>query len=418
MKNRSAIIILFLANTISGIAQGISMLAIPWYFAQNNLMGRFALVYILTNVIAIFWVPYAGTLVDKYDRKHVFLAVTAIAGTLLFIISGVGFANDGLPWWMVALVFMLTFFNYNIHYPTLYAFMQEITEPVYYARITSLLEIVGQVATMLAGAFGAMLLEGTQNGMLNIFGFLIRVPFEIPAWQIHEIFTMDAVTYFIAFAILLLVRYSPLRTRSEELGPILERLKTGFRYLVEHKYIFLFGVASYAVFVTVLVEGFYLNAIYVKQHLLETGDVFAASEMYYGLGAIFAGVTIQWLFRRLRIPAAVIIMTLMGSAIFFTLFLTREIWVFYIVSLALGLNNAGTRILRVTYLFRNVPNQVYGRANSIFTLTNILLRVLFLALFSLPFFLRENNVIYANLILSGFLLLAAAVLMRYYRKFA
>ena len=34
MKNSNAIILLFTANIISGLAQGISMIAIPWYFVE------------------------------------------------------------------------------------------------------------------------------------------------------------------------------------------------------------------------------------------------------------------------------------------------------------------------------------------------------------------------------------------------
>ena len=34
MKNKQAIYLLFLSNIISGLAQGISMIAIPWYFIE------------------------------------------------------------------------------------------------------------------------------------------------------------------------------------------------------------------------------------------------------------------------------------------------------------------------------------------------------------------------------------------------
>jgi len=64
-----------------------------------------------------------------------------------------------LPWQLVAGVFMLTFLNYAVHYPNLYAFVQEIIEPKYYGRITSYLEIQGQLTSILAGAGAALLLE-------------------------------------------------------------------------------------------------------------------------------------------------------------------------------------------------------------------------------------------------------------------
>ncbi|MEM8907894.1 MAG: MFS transporter, partial [Bacteroidota bacterium] len=126
MKNVRAIILLFIANSISGLAQGISMLAIPWYFAKEEQMAQFGLIYVLTNIIALFWVPYSGTFIDRFNRKHIFLVLTVVCGSLLFLTAGFGFWQQSLPWYMVAMVFMMTFFNYNIHYPNLYAFVQEI----------------------------------------------------------------------------------------------------------------------------------------------------------------------------------------------------------------------------------------------------------------------------------------------------
>ncbi|MEL6987946.1 MAG: hypothetical protein AAGK97_08955, partial [Bacteroidota bacterium] len=67
-------------------------------------------------------------------------------------------------------------------------------------------------------------------------------------------------------------------------------------------------------------------------------------------------------------------------------------------------------IQRVNFLFLNIPNQVYGRANSIFAMTNILCRIFFLLIFANAFFQESNNVIYGFMILSSFLFVAAIVL--------
>ena len=83
MKNFQAIVLLFLANTISGVAQGISMIAIPWHFSQNGDMTRFGVVYGISSLISLFWVPYSGTLVDRFNRKHIFLVITGISGAVV-----------------------------------------------------------------------------------------------------------------------------------------------------------------------------------------------------------------------------------------------------------------------------------------------------------------------------------------------
>lgn len=167
--NRKAIILLFIANAISGIAQGISMIAIPWYFATKDLLGQFGVVYIVATILSFFWVPLSGSIIDKYDRRKIFLVITVTVGSILLTISSFGIYLGHLPSLVVGAVFLLTFLNYNIHYPCLYAFVQEITEPKQYASMTSILEIMGQLTTITAGAGATILLEGTQNEILNFF---------------------------------------------------------------------------------------------------------------------------------------------------------------------------------------------------------------------------------------------------------
>ena len=410
MKNLKAIIFLFAANFISSVAQGISMLAIPWYFTMQDDMKRFGLIYLVTNVIALFWVPYSGTLVDKYNRKHIFLVLMGVIGAIILSISWYGFTQGALPWFLIVAVFMLTFFNYNLHYPTIYSFVQEITEEKYYSRITSILEIQGQLATILSGAGAALLLEGTKDGILNVFGYEIILGFQIMPWKIYEIFLLDASTYFLAFAIILLIKYIPLKKRKKITESVGNQLKTGWKFLTDHKSIFVFGVASYAIFVTILLEGFYLLAIYVKKQLNEGGDIFATADMFYALGAVLAGVFIRSIFRKIEIPISLILLTLLTASIYFFFTFKMSLAIFFLLNLALGVCNAGSRVQRVNFLFLNIPNHVYGRANSIFNMTNILFRIFFLSIFSLAFFQEENNVIYGFLLLSIFLLIAAVVL--------
>ena len=387
------------------------MIAIPWYFAKNGDMARFGLIYLFINVLILFWAPYSGILVDRYNRKHIFLWLTFIVGTLIAAIAYYGFQMNGLSWYWVALVFLLTFLNYNVHYPNLYAFVQEISEPHYYGKITSYIEIQGQLSSMMAGGGAALLLEGVEKQ--TILGYTI----EIEAWEIHEIFAMDAVTYFIALGVISLIAYQPLVKREIEMVSLYKQLQVGYEYLRENKNIFLFGVASFSNFVATLLINFFAGALYVNNHLQKGGDVYATSEVFYAIGAVFAGVAIRKIFEKVTIPKAVIIMTLLGGVIFGVLAITNDVWIFYFMLLLLGIANAGTRIQRITYLFHRIPNQVYGRANSFLFLTNISLRILFVAVFSMAFFQQGNNVIYAMGSISIFLFLSAAVLIRYYPSF-
>ena len=396
------------------MAQGISMIAIPWYFVKNDSMETFGWFYVLTNVIALLWVPYCGTLIDRYSRKKLLWIMMLACGIVLGIITGFGFYNNGLPMYLVAVVFMMTFFNYSLHYPALYALVQEISEKKWYGKLASYIEIQGQLTSVLAGAGAAILLEGTKEGRINLFGIKTDIGIDILPWQIHEIFLMDTGTYFLGFFFLLFMRFVPIAKRAPEGGTVRDQLAVGFNYLKNNKAIFLFGVASYTVFVAVLVTTFYLAAAYVKEHLELGGDVFAASEMYYAIGAIFAGVAIRQIFKRVTIPFSIILMTLITFGLYVVLALTASEFIFYGMMVLLGICNAGTRIQRVTFLFAHVPNQVHGRANSIFVLSNLLLRIGLMSVFALSFFHTNHNIVYAFGIVSLLLLTSALLLMKFY----
>lgn len=393
------------------------MIAIPWFFAKQGELDTFIWFFIATNILAIFWVPYAGTIIDKYDRKLVFQLTNLISGIALGVICYFGFAQGGLSLTMVAMAFVLTFMNYSIHYPNLYAFIQEITPQKMYGKITSILEIQGQATGIIGGVLAVILLEGSKDGSIHILGMEINVFKVFDSWEMHEIFLADALTYLASFLLISAIRFVALTDRKEENTNIIDRLKTGLNFLNKNRVTFLFGVISYFIFVAVILEGFYLGADYVNNHLHESGDVYASSDIAYSAGAIISGVFIRTIFKRVNIPAALIILTLITSVLFFVLFVSKSNIILYFMLFILGLTNAGSRIMRVTYLFNNIPNQVYGRAASIFNICNILVRIILLLLFSLSFFEQSNNVIYAFLTISLFLLLTAGIMLTNYRKF-
>jgi MFS family permease len=403
VKNKLALNLLFTANGISGFAQGISMLAIPWYFANNT--PYFNKAYGLITIGVLFFGLYAGTLVDKYSRKANFLGNSLVCGFLLLTIAGVGYYLNGLNDILVVAVFGITMFNYNIHYPTLYAFGQEISAVEDYAKVNSNIEIVGQSTSILSGGIAAVMLEGVTINLPIIDYSII-----INSWNIWEIFLLNAGTYFLAASLILFIKYQPIPKHAQH-PKIFNRIKVGFTYLRQHPKLLIFGIFSYSVFAMLLVEIHAVLPAYVDKHLHENGSVFAIADGIYALGALCAGLFVNKVFTATSTQRAVIILTAITAAIFIWAFAAKSVLVIYLVSLILGFTNAGIRVLRLTYLFKQIPNQLMGRVNSIFNMLNILVRSLFIFLFSFPFFNFDNQIIWAFLIMSLFLLLSAFVLM-------
>ena len=417
MKNKAAINLLFAANAISGFAQGISMIAIPWYFSNViNQPGLYGKIYWLVTAASLFWGLYVGSLVDQYNRKNLFLATSLFGGIVLLSAAISGYVNELVPMAMVAAVFGTTIFIFNIHYPTLYAFAQEITEPKDYGKITSYIEVQGQTSSALAGAFAAILMKGTQDGILNIFGFHFNTGFNIEAWSLHEIFLLDGATYLVSILLVGAMTFTPVVVRHKEDLKILQRLQVGFQYLSKNIYIFLFGMLAASVFVAVMVVSYFLNPIYIKNHLLQSADVYASYEFYFAFGSLLAGLFVQRIFEKLNAVKGVIFLGIISAISYTVCYFNHSLIWFYIVAFLLGFSNAGSRVLRVNYLFQRIPNQVIGRTSSVFTVVNTLYRIVFAFIFSMPFFLNENNVALAYLSFGIFIFISVVILGVYYKE--
>ena len=417
MKNSNAIILLFTANIISGLAQGISMIAIPWYFVEIvDKQNYFTNSYLIITFLTLFWGLYAGTIIDRYSRKKIFIILNIICGSFIGLIALYGIYSQNISDIFVIAVFMLTIFNYNIHYPNLYALGQEITESKYYGKLNSYIEVQGQVTSVLAGAFAAILLTGTKNGQLSLAGVNFSLPFDIKAWDIYDIFLMDAITYLVVILIFSYLKYQPIVEKNINKENLITRFKQGLKFLKSNNLIFIFGICSYMLFAFTLVEIHIVLPSYVRNFLQKSGDIYASAEIYYSFGAIFSGILIIRLFRNFKILTSVIFLFALVIIMLYFMSEFSLIWIFFIGNFIIGITNAGVRILRTTYLFNNVPNNLIGRVNSVFNSLNIIVRLLLIGILSLPFFDLQDNIRYAYLVGAFLLIISLVILLFYYRK--
>ncbi len=412
MENKRALTLLFASHVISSFAQGITMMAIPWYFtsivSESVVFGK---VLAVATFISIFWSLFAGTLIDRYPRKNIFWVASAVGFLVLGAAGLYGIHYQEAPIWLVAFIFVFTFFGFNIHYPNLYAFAQQLAARGDYGRVNSLIEVLGQSTNVLSGAFGAILLSGTEGGTLDLLGFQIHFPFSIERWRIWEIFLLDASTYAIAACIIPFIRYVDHNPLPIDMERIAERFKRGWRFLMLNRELLVFGLSTYSIFVVLLVEVQFLLPLFVDKQLAAGADVYASSEVYFALGSLAAGFFIQKLTRNLAPAKAILVLMLTAGTSFIVVAFSKSILGFYLFSLLLGFANAGTRITRVTYLFNHIPNNIIGRANSIFYVYNITSRGLLLVLFALPFFSNSNNIVWAYGICGTFILVSVIPLL-------
>lgn len=406
---------LFAANTISGFSQGITMLAIPWYLLQQP-DGKFrnaAMVATIT-LLTLFWGMYAGTLIDRYNRKHIFLLMNGVDGVILLSVAALGAWLGTVPFALIVLVFTVTVFTHNVHFPNLYAFVQELFEPKYYARVNSAIEIQGQTTSFLGMMVAGLLFGGTTE--------LSWWPeaWQFEPWPLWQIIMLDGCTYLTAMFFLALVRYQPSVKKRIDRGSVMVRIQQGFDYLWARPMILVFGIASYVIFFAMLTMMQVGAPVYVNDYLQEPATSLSSFKGGYALGAITAGILgMLAMVRRGNSIYQIIGLLLITGCIYVMLSTTQSVYMLIGGAWVLGITNAGARILRITYLVKIIPNYVIGRVNSFFNVVNVSMRVCFIGLLATPFFADPENgghIVYALMIFSGIMFSSAAVLWYFYPR--
>ncbi|MBL31358.1 MAG: hypothetical protein CMP62_01340 [Flavobacteriales bacterium] len=389
--NYQSITLLLISIITAGLAQGLTIIAIPWHFTdQLNLSSRFSLLYAIITFIGLFWGLYAGVIIDSVNRKKILL-YSNWTGCLIFVSIGlVGFFLNNLNQFLFFFAFATCSFYYMIFFPNLYALAQELTNKKEYVKINSLIEIFFQTTSIISATICGLLLS--DNQMIIEFFNVSVIGFE--KWEIWEIFLLNGLLYASTSILLRYVKYDDHRIKlSTSILSAFQKIKTGIFFLAKNKDILIYGVCSQIIFAFLIVELFALLPLFVKNCLNENIITFSLADVIYAAGAIIAGlITIKILKYIDKILLTFILIIITGYA-FFIMIKFHRLDVFFLTTLIIGLTNASTRITRMSYLFEKTPNYLMGRINTIFNSINTIIRCVLILIFSLPWFAYSKHVV-------------------------
>ena len=408
MKNKFHLFLLFLAHIVSGIASGVTMISIPWYFTDSlNLNSSFSLMFGAVTFFGLFWGLYSGVLIDKYNRKKLLESINFFTGLLIILIgSYIYLFNPKIDFSIILIgcVFTITCFYYIIYYPTIYAFMQEITQKKNYVKINSYLEIVGQSTTVLAGSLAAILLSGITIYNVNI-----------KPWSIERVIILDGVTYLIGAFIISFIKHRK-KNQVIEKKSVVKSIKIGVHFLIKNKLILIYGFCSHIIFAFLLVELFTLLPLLIKNFFQKGAYLFAITDVCYACGALLSGIFIyKWInyYNKVKLTIILILLTSLSILILIS---NKFILSLLLTSIFLGISNSGVRIIRNSFLFDNIPNKYIGRVVSIFNSINTIIRMCLIFLFSLNYFSKGENVTDGYLICAIILVVFCLPILYYYNK--
>lgn len=370
------------ANIFSSIGSGITMIAIPWLLVSEVDGGRlFGYITIFMTAVNFIATPLIGHLVDRYSRKKILL-VGEIIG-FLFVISFAIYGMMGYEYhvWHYVVLYGTGSMYYNLFYPAIFAFNQEIFDKQVYRSLNGAMEIQGQLSSVIAGALAAML---------------------ITKIDLQWLLLLDAMTYFIAFLLFKSIPYlSRILITSDE--SFLLKLTEGFRFMKKEPVLFCFLIASFMPFIGVMVTN-YVFPVYLANVLKVDASVYGSQSMVYGVGAIVAGVFIPYIALKWGNLRTIFFTELIYTVAISAIIVTSTIPVFFLLTMLLALGNAGTRVARNAYMMDVVPNAIMGRVDSLFRVIGLGMRLILLTVFTQ--LNNENNISFSFYVLSGLLIIA------------
>lgn len=391
LYNDSRFRLIIFANIASSIGSGITMIAVPWLLVSSeNGNEVFGYVTMGMTILSFLITPYIGSLIDKISRKRLLIFSKVFSLLLLFIFTLIGFLGIHYEVWHYIIIYMVGNLYYTIFYPTMFALNQEIFDKDQYKTLNGTMEVQGQLSSMIAGAVASILLM---------------------KWDLQFILLLDVFTYALAIYFYLKLPYTKTSVRKTKNVTTIKATE-GLTFMLKRVSMFMFLSASLMPYIGVMITN-YLFPVYLSDVLKTDGNIYGIQGMIYGLGAIFAGLFVPIIAKKLGDEKTIVYSVLTYTiAISFIIYTNIPGYLALMFFIAIG--NSGSRVARNSFLMDNIPNEIIGRVDSLFRSIGLLLRIILLALFT--GLVSSGQIFLCFLVLAGLLLLASASVVVSWKK--
>ena len=325
----------------------LAMVAFPWFVYQStgSALGTGA-VFALYTLPYVLFGAFAGVIIDRFNKRAVMIAADIARGALVLIVPYV--ATRSLP-----AVYVLSF---------LVASAAVFFDP---CKLAILPDLVPRDRLLRANS-----LLSTGENLTEIVGYSLA-GFILAYVSIGTAFRIDAVTFAVSAAALMLMRYqAPVRAAAEQTARAFwHELGEGLGFLVHHR-----ALLANTIMVVAFVAG--LGASYPLTFLLAVDvldagtQAFGVFEAVIGVGFLVGSLALATLATRVPKGLAMAIgWTAMGASLVLVA-ATGGVWQACIPFAVFGLANAVALIALDTWLQDVVPEQLRGRVfGARFTLT-------------------------------------------------
>ncbi|KYD24665.1 MFS transporter [Parageobacillus toebii] len=380
--------LLLVANLFSSVGTGITMTAVPWLLVQKPDGGTwFGYMSTMMTIAMLLLTPYVGMWIDHMSRKAILMFGETMGLVIAAMFALYGMMGTEYHIWHLVILFASGSLYYFLFYPTIFAFNQEVFHPDQYKTLNGIMEIQGQLATVISGGAASLLLT--------------KVP-------LYSILWLDACTYVAAIVCLFFIPYQR-SARNGGTHSFWTKMAEGYHYMKARPLLFCFLLASLMPFIGVMMTN-YLHPIYITNVLKEDSSVYGIQSMVYGIGAALAGVIVPLWLRKIKTEVSITITVFMYALAMTMFLLVKNTWIFYVLVSLTAFGNAGTRVARSSLMMERIPNEKIGRVDGLFRAIGFLIRSALLSVFTGLVSFRHVLIPYA--ILSGLLIISGLLVIR------
>ncbi|USB31659.1 MFS transporter [Paenibacillus sp. YPG26] len=341
----------FISDIISGFGVGMSTIGANWYLMDRTGSMTAVGLMLSLNVIAGFLISaFAGTFVDKWNRKTILLWANIVRAAALLLIAG-AFWSTGFHVEYLYAFAVVNGMGWALYMSASRSLVQELLPEEELIHGNSLIEISLQVGMFMAG--------GLSGFLYNYIGF-------------EAILLLNAAAFLISSLFLSRISYSAMPSEEAE-ASFFESFKAGIGYLAKRPSIFVLGIVSIIPLVTTMVFNVVLPG-YVSTAVRGDSVVFGLSDMCYGLGGLLSGFLAVPLARRLTQHGTILIIFLVSVLNLVAISFNSTIILLYVGCILIGLTNSSLRILITTALMESVSKSYMGRATSVWMGISLLLQ--------------------------------------------
>jgi DHA3 family macrolide efflux protein-like MFS transporter len=341
--------VVFTGQAFSLLGSRLVQFTIVWWLTSTTGSASvLALASIMALLPQVLISPFAGALIDRWDRRKVMMAVDAV-NALAVVLLALLFAGGSVQHWHIYALMFVRAVGGAFQWPAMQASTSLMVPKDKLSKVAGLNQALMGLAAIVAPPLGALLLD---------------------VLPIQSILTIDVGTAALAIAFLMFIRIPQPENgnsgKASGLGRVLGDMREGFRFVAGWRgLLIIMGIAM--AFNLLIVPAMSLTPILVTEHFAGGSREYALLEAAIGIGMVAGGLLLgAWGGFKSRILTGFAGAIVMGVGVGFVGLAPDNLYVMALGGMALtGLMNPIVNGSIFALLQAKVPPEMQGR---VFTL--------------------------------------------------